>query len=303
VNPWTPLVAATIGWGSSSVITRFVILRGVDTWTLIPIRMSVALVTLFIVMATTRRFRTANPKAWRRGIVLGTLAMSFPMILMTLALEDLPVSLAGFLIALIPLSTIAAAHFLVDGERFRIRVLPGLLIALVGCGLLVGVGGGNIEGVGNLWRGVSLISGGVVLAGIGGALTRRFAMEVSSDQLVLPQFVVNTIVVVGVAPLLFPFDLATVDSLSWVWLIVLGAVGTTLPFAAFLVGAAMNPASRLALTGYSVPVVAVALAVIFLGERLTAAIVAGAVLIVVGVIMSERASDYVPEEPGILVPE
>jgi drug/metabolite transporter (DMT)-like permease len=65
----------------------------------------------------------------------------------------------------------------------------------------------------------------------------------------------------------------------------------------------MNPASRLALTGYSVPVVAVALAVIFLGERLTAAIVAGAVLIVVGVIMSERASDYVPEEPGILVPE
>jgi drug/metabolite transporter (DMT)-like permease len=303
VNPWTPLVAATIGWGSSSVITRFVILRGVDTWTLIPIRMSVALVTLFIVMATTRRFRTTNPKAWRRGIVLGTLAMSFPMILMTLALEDLPVSLAGFLIALIPLSTIAAAHFLVDGERFRIRVLPGLLIALVGCGLLVGVGGGNIEGVGNLWRGVSLISGGVVLAGIGGALTRRFAMEVSSDQLVLPQFVVNTIVVVGVAPLLFPFDLATVDSLSWVWLIVLGAVGTTLPFAAFLVGAAMNPASRLALTGYSVPVVAVALAVIFLGERLTAAIVAGAVLIVVGVIMSERASDYVPEEPGILVPE
>lgn len=65
MNPWTPLAAATLGWAASAVLTRAVIVRGVDTWTLIPLRMSVALVTLFGVMAVTGRFFTISPAAWK----------------------------------------------------------------------------------------------------------------------------------------------------------------------------------------------------------------------------------------------
>jgi drug/metabolite transporter (DMT)-like permease len=60
----------------------------------------------------------------------------------------------------------------------------------------------------------------------------------------------------------------------------------------------MNPASRLALTGYSVPVVAVTFAVLFLGESITLAILGGATLILTGVILAERATDHVPV-PGV----
>ena len=108
--------------------------------------------------------------AWRKGIWLGTIAMAVPMVFMTLAFEDLPVSLGGLLVALIPLATIAAAHFMVEGERFQVKTLPGLLIALAGTALLVGVGGETATGVGDLWRGVGLMMTGVVIAGIGGAL-------------------------------------------------------------------------------------------------------------------------------------
>jgi drug/metabolite transporter (DMT)-like permease len=38
--------------------------------------------------------------------------------------------------------------------------------------------------------------------------------------------------------------------------------------------------------------------VIFLGERLTIPIVAGAVLIIAGVVLAERTADHVPE-PGV----
>ena len=299
MSPWTPLVAASLGWGSSAVLTRAAILRGVDTWTLVPIRMSVALITLLMVMGSTRRFWTTSADAWRRGLLLGTVAMAMPMILMTLSLEDLPVSLGGLLIALIPIATIAAAHFLVDGERFQVRSLPGLLLALVGSGLLVGIGGNTMEGVDNLWRGVFFVTSGVILAGVGGALSRRFALEVPSDDLVLPQFTVNTVVVVVLAPLVFPFDLGTVDPLSWLFIIGIGALGTTVAFTAFIIGAGLNPASRLALTGYTVPVIAVALAVAFLGEKLTPAVIGGAALIVAGVILAERSTNYVPE-PGVV---
>lgn len=291
------MVVSTVGWAVSAVLTRAVIVRGVSTWTLIPIRMVIALGALLVVMLVTGRFRATSRASWSRGLVLGTVAMAFPMILMTLALEDLPVSLGTLLIALVPLATIGAAHFLVDGERFQVRSLPGLLIALVGSALLVGVGGESVDGVGNLWRGVFFVTSGVVLAGVGGALSRRYALEVPSDELVLPQFAVNTLCVVVVLPLLVELDLSSVDAGSFWMLLVIGALGTTVAFTAFLIAAGTNPASRLALTGYSVPVLAVALAVVFLGEQLTPAIVLGAALIVAGVVMAERATDHTPQ-PG-----
>ena len=292
MSPWTPLVAATFGWGISAVLSRAAILRGVDTFTLVPLRMVFAMITLLLVIAVTGRFRTTSRESWKRGFVLGIVAMAIPMTLMTLALEDLPVSLSGLLIALIPLATIGAAHFVVPGERFQARSFPGLLIALIGSAVLVGIGGETVEGVGNLWRGVGWMVIGVALAGVGSALSRRFALEVPSDQLVLPQFTVNTVVLLVVTPLLFDVDVASVDGASWLLIVGVGAIGTTLAFASFLVAAGMNPASRLALTGYSVPVVAVTFAVLFLGETITLAIIGGAVLILTGVILAERATEH-----------
>lgn len=292
------MAGATLGWAAGSVLTRAVLVRGVSTWTMIPLRMGFAVITLFAVIGLSRRFWTTDPLAWKRGLILGTVAMAFPMVLMTLGFEELPVSLGGLLIALIPLATIGAAHFLVAGERFQLKALPGLLLALTGTALLVGFGGSSVDGVGDLWRGVGLMMAGVLMAGIGGALSRRYALEVSSNELVLPQFSVNMVVVGLLLPLFFEFEVATVDGFSW-WLIAgVGAVGTTLAFGSFLVAAGLNPASRLALVGYTIPVLSVILAVIFLSETLTLAIVGGAALIITGVVIADRATDHVPE-PGV----
>jgi drug/metabolite transporter (DMT)-like permease len=298
MNPWTPLIAATVGWGSSAVLTRAIVTRGVDTFDLLPVRMSFAMLSLGAVILLDRRFGTLEPIAWKRGIVLGIVSMALPMSLMTLGVEDLPVSLGGLLIALVPIATIAAAHFLVDGEMFVARSLPGLLISLIGSAVLIGVGGGTIEGVGNLWRGVALSVIGVVLAGVGGALSRRYALEVTSEKLVLPQFTVATIILFAVAPVFGESGTASFGRTEWILMALSGIVGTTLPFGAFLVAASINPASRLAMTGYTVPVVAVALAVILLGETVTFSIVLGAGLILGGVYLAERGTKHVPE-PGV----
>lgn len=295
MNPWTPLAAATLGWASSAVMSRAVLLSGVDAFTLVPARMVVAMITLGAVILISGRFRTADPAAWRRGLILGTLSMALPMTLMTLGLNDLPVSLGGLLVALIPIATIAGAHFLVEGERFQVKSLPGLLIALAGSGLLVGLGGGSVEGVGELWRGVFFTLAGVAMAGVGGAFARRFALQMPSEKLVLPQFTVNTLTVLLVAPFLTTTQLGSIAGSTWLLIVGVGAVGTALPFISFLIGASVNPASRLALTGYAVPVVAVGLAVVFLGETLTLEIVGGAALILTGVVLAEHATTHVPE--------
>jgi len=280
------------------VLNRAALLQGVDTMTLVLLRMAFALTTLVIYIAVSGRLKSTSATAWKYGLLLGTLGMAVPMTLMTASLNDLPVSLGGLLVALVPLATIAAAHFVVPGERFQVRSLPGLLVALTGSGVLVGIGGGSVEGIGNLWRGVTFMLCGIVAAGVGGAMSRRLALRVPGRELVLPQFTVNTVVLAIVVPIGFGLHVESVHGISWLLVAGVGVVGTTVAFASFLVGAGMNPASRLALTGYAVPVVAVALAVTFLGEHLTVSIATGAVLIVAGVILAERATSHIPE-PGV----
>lgn len=298
MSPWTPLVAATLGWSCSAVLSKVAINLGVDAVTLVPIRLAFGLATLLVFIAITGRYRSTSRRAWWRGAVMGTLAMGIPNVILTRALEDLPVSLGGLLLALLPLTTVAAAHFLVPGERFQAASLPGLVIALAGVALLVGFGGEKIEGVNDLWRGVSFSLAGVTVAGIGSALTRRYALEVEKEELVLPQFVVGTVILFVLIPPIFGMDFAALDAVNLSVIAVIGTIGTTVPFVAFIIAAAVNPAWRLGITGYAVPALAVFGAVLFLGEPFTLNMAAGAVLIIGGVILADRANRRGP----VLVP-
>jgi drug/metabolite transporter (DMT)-like permease len=298
MNPWTPLVVATLGWGSAAVLTRTLLLRGLSPFTLVLMRFAIALVLLLLVSVFSRRFTQIDRGQWARGAVLGMVALGIPNIFFTMALTDLPVSLGGLLIALIPVATVGSAHFLVEGERFNPRSIPGLMVSLIGAAILVGVGGSAIAGVGNLWRGVALAVLGVGLAGIGTALTRRYAVEVGGDGLVLPQFAVATAVCLVVTPFVDTTSISTIPPSWWALLIPLGTLATAVPFTSFLIAARINPAARLGVVGYLVPVIAVALAVLVLGETLTSSIVIGAVLIIGGVVLTERSGHHLPV-PGM----
>ncbi len=292
------MVVATIGWGLSTALTRAILEDGVKALALVPVRMVFALITLVGVVAISPRFQNSGAPAWKRGATLGTVSVMGPIVLSTMAFEFIPVSIGGLLIALIPISTILAAHFIVDDERFNARSLPGLLISLVGSVVLVGIGGNEVEGVTDLWRGVGLMVAGVLLAGIGGALSRRFAREVKAESLVLPQFATGTVLALALLPLLPAQGLTDWTGGNWALAVAIGVFGTAIPHSAFLVGASVNSATRLALTGYAVPVVAIALAVVFIGEELTLSIVVGAVLIIGGVVLVESATPHQPE-PGM----
>ena len=120
------------GWGSSAVLTRAILESGISTFTLLPFRIGIALSIILVVAIFRAQLRDLDGEHWRRGIILGVVAMTIPNSLLTLALEDIPVSLGGLLIGLIPLTTIIAAHFLVPGERFNPKSTPGLLVSVLG---------------------------------------------------------------------------------------------------------------------------------------------------------------------------
>lgn len=297
VNPWTPLILAIAGWGLSNVLAKAILNTGLDTFTYLPIRYAIGLAALLLFLAATRKLVMPGRDAWTKGALLGLVNMAVPTLFMTRGLEYIPATVGSLLIALVPISTVLAAHFLVAGERFQPKTLPGLAVSLVGVGFLIGGGSDVVSNLSELLIGVSLTVAGVVLAGIGGAVSRRFTLQTPPSRLVVPQFVFGLIALVLALALFGGSGTSGIESTTWNLILAAGILGTALPFAAFLFAAEINPASRLALSGYIVPVVAAIGAVIFLGESLTSLMILGAFLILGGVFLSERASHFVPR-PG-----
>lgn len=294
MNPWTPLILAILGWGASNVLSKAVLNSGLDTFTFLPWRYVIGIVALFLFLVGTRRFAVPSATAWGKGVVLGLVNMALPTIFMTRGFEYIPASVGSLLIALIPIATVAVAHFVVPGERFQVKTVPGLVLSLVGVALLISGGGEVVPDRADLILGVALVTIGVLLAGVGGAVSRRFAMDTPASQLVLPQFASGLAVLVIALWIAGGAGADPIEPYVW-WLIVAtGVVGTAVPFAAFLFAAEVNPASRLGATGYIVPIIATAGAVIFLGEVLTFTMIIAATLILAGVYWSEKAAHYVP---------
>lgn len=286
-NPWLSILVAALAWGSGTVLTKAALDAAMEPFALMLGRFLFALIGLGVVLALGGGLRMPDREAGWKGAVLGAVNMALPTISFTLALEHLSASLGGILIALIPAATVASAHYLVEGERFQAWRIPGLLVAFIGVAVLIGAE--EAEPSSNLALGVALSFLGIACAGIGGALSRRYAIGVSALRLVTPQFLAGTAVTAVAA---IPADaygaLAAATPRQWMLVALLGTLSTTVPFFTFLWAVQIAPAAKAALIGYLVPLVAVLGAIALLGDPVTGALLGGGTLIIGGVIAADR---------------
>ena len=70
--------------------------------------------------------------------------------------------------------------------------------------------------------------------------------------------------------------LSSIETQQWVLLLALGLFATAIPFTSFLIAAEVNPAARLGVAAFRPGGRVLTLAVIFLDEDLTPAVVVGA---------------------------
>lgn len=256
-----------------------------DPISLTLVRFIVAAAGMLAILAAAGRLNTNHD--WRRGGALGVLNMAMPPIFFTIALVTLDASLAGLLIALVPAASIVAAHYLVPGERFQTWRVPGLIVAFVGIGVLLG----GVERIDPdaLWAAAGWSMLGVVTAGSGVALSRRFAIHTPIRRMVVPQFIAAavTLAIVSVPT----GAVAALDGVAgdiWGWAIVTGLVGTITPFYSFLQVVERAETARASLIGYLVPVASAVAAVIFLGDPVTASLLLGGSIIMAGVVLADR---------------
>ena len=232
---------------------------------------------------------------WRPLVAFAALEMIVPWGLLSQAERNLPSSLAGLLIAAVPIISVVVAKLTGGTERLSARRWTGLIIGLAGVAVLAApdLSGG---------RGWPITE--VLLVAVGYASAPLIAARRLGDVPALPMTVaclsLAALVYTPAAILAWPHRMPSAQVLAA--LAALGIVCTACAFIVFLQLIREVGTSRAMVFTYVNPAVAVAAGVAVLGEPFTATMAASFVLILTGCLLatarqsSKQAPQAVQEE-------
>lgn len=280
---WLALAAVYLVWGSTYLAIRILVQAGMPPLLSAGVRFVVA----GALLATVLRIRGGRGalRVDRRGLAAATLVGTLLLVggngLVTLAERSVPSGLTALLIAAVPLWVVLLRT--VSRDRPRRATYAGVVVGFAGLAVLVLPGGGSGE------------------AGLGGVLTVLGAAlswavgSWASGRVPLPRdpFVATTWEMLGGGLVMLVagvgrgetrgLDLAAAERSGWLALAYLIVFGSIVAFTAYVWLLRNAPLSLVATYAYVNPVVAVVLGAVVLSEPITASILLGGAIVVVGV--------------------
>jgi drug/metabolite transporter (DMT)-like permease len=284
---WAALVVVYLVWGSTYLAIR-VGVRDIPPALLAGLRYVVAGAILYPVAARTGGAQTRagdRPGRWQwlGSALIGLLLLVCGNGAVTLAEKSLASGLAAVLVATVPLWMVVFALPL-QRQRVSMRAAAGLLLGLAGVAVLLG--GGSASGH---LGGVLIVLGAAAAWGFGSVLSGRLRLPRRVLLATAMEMLAGGVILMIVAVASGEFGQAhwgRVQPTSWLALAWLVLPGSILAFTAYGYALARLPLSTVATYAYVNPVVAVALGVLLLHERLTLREALGAVLVVGSVAMT-----------------
>ena len=235
---------------------------------------------------------------WRPLLAFAVLEMIVPWGLLSNAEEHLPSSLAGLLIAAVPIIGVVIARLTGGTERLSLRRWAGLILGLAGVGVLAGP---HLSG-GSAWPVTE-----VLLVALGYSTAPLIAARRLADVPALPMtaacLTLAAVVYAPAAIATWPARLPSGRVLAA--LAALGVICTACAFIVFLALIREVGTSRAMTFTYVNPAIAVAAGVALLGEPFTKVIAASFVLILGGCVLAagSRREPASPAELGDPVAE
>ncbi|WP_345799815.1 EamA family transporter [Microbacterium sp. AZCO] len=261
---------APIAWGSTYVVTRHLLPADAPLWGGVLRALPAGLLVLLLAR------RLPHGSWWWRSIVLGALNVGGFFVLVYIAGQRLPSSLAATVMSTSAISIMLFAWLLLH-RRPRLAAAAGAAVGLVGVGILLGFDPAGVDG----W-GVAASLGAMLSSSIGFVLTARWGSDVPALDMTAWQLLAGSLVLLPVAlvlegtpPVLTPTSLAGFAYVT--------VIGTALAYVCWFTGLRRLPAETVGLVGLLNPVTGVALGVAIAGEAFGVAQVLGVVLVLVGV--------------------
>ncbi|MFI7615376.1 EamA family transporter [Nonomuraea terrae] len=284
---WGALAIVYVVWGS----TYLAIALAVET---IPPMFSgamrfftaAALLGGFLLVRSGREAFRMTRRQFFGAALVGLLLLTFGNGMVAVAEQHISTGLAALLVASVPLWLVVFRFAVRD--RPQPLTLAGVLVGLVGVAALSLTGGEAGSTVG-----IVIILFGALTWAVGSFLSARIAMPANAFATSAVEMLAG-----GLGLLLLGFvtgerlDLTAISGRSWAGLVYLILVGSLIGFTSFAWLLGHAPISLVSTYAYVNPAVAVALGALVLSEPVTIQVVAGGLIILVGValvISTERS--------------
>ena len=275
--------AAAVSWGASFVAIK-VALRTLSPLPLVWLRFGLGVGVLGIFAAFRREKDPLSVREWGLVLLLGFLGVPFHHLIQSTGLKTAQAATSAWIISSMPIF-IALLGRLFLGEKMSGRRWAGL--ALAACGVLLVLTRGNLDRLlakdpqsfGDLLVLLSALNWAVF-----SVLSRGFLQKHSAAAMMLKVMVSGWVM----TTILFLASgdwgpILRLDSSGWMAVLFLGVFCSGLAYVFWYDALRALPASRVGVLMYLNPAAATAVAVLGLGEPMTASVISGAALIVLGV--------------------
>lgn len=292
------LCLLALAWGSSFLLIELA-LEGLRPLQIVLGRLTAGACVLLLVVAL-RRQPLPGVRLWGHLALLGLVANIVPFSLFAFGQERITSGLAGVLNGATPLFTLAFALGLLPEER--LSAARGLGLGLGFVGVLLVVGPWDTNPLTSSVPGQVACLGASACYGAAFVYTRRFVAGRGYPPMALAAGQVSmaaAILWLG-APLLARGEVALTPTVV-ASVAVLGGVGTGLAYLLYYRLIADAGATSTSMVTYLIPVVAVTLGVVVLGEPVGWNLFVGAAVVILGVALAEgrldRVSPLAPARP------
>ncbi len=277
---WILLLLLSALWGGSFFFFK-VLVAELPPFTVVLGRVGLAALLLNLFLLLRRDPMPTSPRLWCSFVVMGILNNVVPFTLIVWGEIRISSGLASILNATTPIFTVLAAHVLTQNEKINWNKGIGVFFGLLGVAVLIGpsavAGIGSADVVGEIACLCAALSYG--FAGIYG---RRFN-GVPPLKVATGQITGSTLVLLPIAAVVDrPWALPMPSAHAWEAWVGLAVFSTAIAYMIYFRILAAAGATNLLLVTFLLPISALLLGVLFLGETITLQAIGGMALVGMG---------------------
>ena len=274
------LLLVSLFWGGSFLFLRLLILEGMEPLQIVSMRMLLAAVFIapFFFMKMQKYSFYDHGFSF---LLIGLLNTALPFTLFAFASVNLGAGALSILQATVPILTALILFSLYKGEYSHFKLL-GVLIGFSGLFLLVGPSG-ELDLFSSILCVIASLS--YAIAGIYLSKTPDF---MSNSFIGMGSIIVGAILLL---PFIFNYydGYVSLSSKAWFYLALLGVINTSLAYVIFIKLIKRIGPINASFVTYLVPVSSISLGIVVLDEIFTFDMLAGSLLIFLGVFFANRA--------------
>jgi drug/metabolite transporter (DMT)-like permease len=264
---WAMLLALSLLWGGSFFFTGIAV-KELPPLTIVVLRVGLAAAMLSAALPLFGLALPRRPGVWAAFFGMGLLNNVIPFCLIVWGQTHIASGLAAILNATTPLFTVVVAHALTADERLSPNRLAGVAVGFVGVTLMIGPDA--LKGIGTDVLAQLAVLAAALSYAFAGVFGRRFRqMGVPPMATATGQVIASTVMLLPVALIVErPWTLPTPSAAAWAAILGIAAFSTAIGYVLYFRILASAGATNLLLVTFLIPVSAIVLGVLVLGERL-----------------------------------